>query len=118
MEFAKTWTMVVLLALVVLLVSGADHWTTYLCLRDPVVGWTVTEANPISAWLFENVGLSSGLWLDTVATVAGMLFLIRTRMVPEEVKLLFLAVVIGSTAYAVDNNLDAIFQLGLSPFGS
>ena len=109
--------MVVFLAFVVVLVSAADHWTTWLCLRAPVAGWQVTEANPISAWLFEVVGLSQGLWIDSVATVAGMVFLIRTSLVPEEVKVLFLAVVVGSTAYAVDNNLDAIFRLGLSPLG-
>ena len=118
MEFAKNPPMVVVLAFLVLVVSGADHWTTYLCLRDPVVGWNVTEANPISAWLFLTIGLGSGLWMDTLATVLGMGFLIKTRMVPEEVKLLFLAVVIASTAYAVDNNLDALFQLGISPLGS
>lgn len=109
--------MVVTLALLVLLVSAADHWTTYLCLRSPVAGWQISEANPISAWLFEVIGLSPGLWLDSVATLVGMLFLIRTPLVPEEVKLLFLAVVVGSTAYAVDNNLDALFRLGLSPLG-
>ncbi|MAE96882.1 MAG: hypothetical protein CL910_19715 [Deltaproteobacteria bacterium] len=109
--------MVVTLAFLVLLVSAADHWTTYLCLRAPVAGWQVAEANPISAWLFEVIGLSPGLWLDSVATLIGMIFLIRTPLVPEEVKVLFLAVVVGTTAYAVDNNLDALFKLGLSPLG-
>ena len=109
--------MVPILALFVLLVSAADHWTTYLCLRAPVDGWRVLEANPISAWLFEWVGLGGGLWIDSVATLAGMAYLIRTPRVPEEVKLLFLTVVVGSTAYAVDNNLDALFRLGLSPLG-
>ena len=33
------------LALLTVLVSAADHWTTYLCLRAPVAGWNVTEAN-------------------------------------------------------------------------
>ena len=109
--------MVVILALVVLLVSAADHWTTYLCLRAPVEGWQVTEANPLSALLFETVGLAEGLWIDTALTVAGMTFLVRTLLVPEEVKLLFLAVVIAATGYAVDNNLEAIYRLGLSPLG-
>lgn len=116
-ELAIPCPMVAALAMLVLLFSAADHWTTYLCLRSPVNGWQVTEANPISAWLFQLIGLSPGLWIDTVATVIGMIFLVRTRLVPEEVKLLFLAVVVGSTAYAVQNNLDALFQLGLSPLG-
>ena len=41
----------------VLLASAADHWTTYLCLRAPVSGWVVTEANPITAWMFQQFGL-------------------------------------------------------------
>lgn len=109
--------MVVFLALFVLAFSAADHWTTYLCLREPVLGWQVTEANPISAFLFEVIGLGPGLWIDTVATLIGMAFLVRTRLVPEEVKVLFLFVVVASTAYAVQNNLGALHQLGLSPLG-
>ncbi len=109
--------MVVTLAFLVLLVSAADHWTTFLCLDRPVAGWTVTEANPISRWLFEAIGLAPGLWIDSAVTLLGMLFLVRTRLVPEELKVLFLAVVIASTAYAVHNNLGALYELGLSPLG-
>ena len=116
-ELATFAAMIPLLAWTVLLVSAMDHWTTYLCLRQPVSGWQVTEANPISAWLFQMVGLNQGLWLDTAFTVLGIAFLVRTRRVPEELKLLFLAVVVASTAYAVHNNLEAIYRLGLSPLG-
>jgi len=105
------------LAAVALVVSLADHWTTYLCLRSSVAGWSVLEANPLADWLFSTVGLAQGLLVDTTLTVAALVFLVSTRRLPEAVKLLFLGVVIASTSYAVANNLEAIFRLGLSPLG-
>ena len=107
--------MVVVLALLVLLASAADHWTTYVCLRIPLAG--VSEANPLSRWMFAGLGLAPGLWLDSLVTVVGMAFLVKTRLVPEELKLLFLTVVLFGTGYAVHNNLGAIRQLGLSVVG-
>jgi len=98
-----------------LLASAADHWTTFLCLQYPLEG--VTEANPISRWLFAGIGLAPGLLLDSLVTILGMTFLVKTRLVPEELKLLFLGVVLVGTGYAVHNNLGAIQQLGLSIFG-
>ena len=109
--------MLPLLSGFVLLFSAADHWTTYLCLRAPVAGYEVLEANPIAAWLFAQLGLVEGLLLDTVLTVAALTFLLRTRRVPRGLKTAFLVGVIGGTAYAVHNNLDAIYTLGLSPLG-
>ena len=50
-----------ILALLTLFMTAADHWTTWLCLHRPVEGWKVTEANPISDWLFGAVGLVPGL---------------------------------------------------------
>lgn len=107
--------MVVVLALLVLLASAADHWTTWVCLRTPLAG--VSEANPLSRWLFAGLGLAPGLWFDSLVTVIGMGFLVKTRLVPEELKLLFLTVVLFGTGYAVHNNLGAIRQLGLSVVG-
>ncbi len=107
--------MVVVLALLVLLASAADHWTTFVCLQNPLEG--VTEANPISRWLFAGIGLAPGLWLDSLVTLLGMTFLVKTPLVPEELKVLFLSVVLFGTGYAVHNNLGAIQQLGLSVLG-
>ncbi len=107
-----------LLAAVTLLLSAADHWTTYLCLRSPVAGFDIAEANPFSAWLFESVGLIEGLMIDSLLTIAAMAFLIVTRRMPHAAKLAFLVVVIGWTGFAVANNLRAIFVLGLSPLGA
>jgi hypothetical protein len=107
-----------LLAIASLLLSAADHWTTYLCLRSPVEGWLVSEANPISGWLFETLGLVPGLMVDSAVTVIAVVFLVTTRMLPRIVKGAFFVFVIGWTAYAVANNLEAIRSLGLSPFGA
>lgn len=107
-----------LLAIAALLLSAADHWTTYLCLRTPVEGWLVSEANPIADWLFENLGLVPGLMVDSAVTVVAVAFLVTTPLLPRPVKGIFFVFVIGWTAYAVANNLEAIRSLGLSPLGS
>jgi len=107
-----------LLALLTLLVSAADHWTTYLCLRRPVAGWDVVEANPLADWLFAAAGLVPGLMIDSVITVAGVGFLLVTSTVPGFAKGLFFCFVIAWTGFAVVNNLQAIEALGLSPLGT
>lgn len=106
-----------LLATVTLLLTAADHWTTYLCLRHPVDGWTVTEANPIAEWLFSKVGLVPGLLVDSAITVWAIAFLLTTQRFPRSLKVGFFGLVVLWTAHAVVNNLQAIASLGLSPFG-
>jgi hypothetical protein len=105
------------LALLTLLVSAADHWTTYLCLSQPVAGWSVTEANPLADWLFSSVGLVPGLAIDSFLTLCGVGFLLTTRQVPSLAKGFFFMMVIAWTVFAVLNNLQAIDALGLSPIG-
>ena len=105
------------LAIATLALSAADHWTTYVCLRNPVSGWLVTEANPISEWLFQAVGLIPGLLVDSAVTVAAVAFLLTTRRVPNFVKKGFLTLVVVATGYAVINNYRAIEALGISPLG-
>jgi len=107
-----------ILAILTLLVSAADHWTTYLCLRTPVAGWRVTEANPIADWLFESYGLVEGLMIDSAITLLAVAYLLTTRKVPRLAKGMFFAVVIAWTGFAVLNNLQAIQALGLSPLGA
>jgi len=68
------------LAIATLALSAADHWTTYLCLRSPVLGWQVTEANPISQWLFEAIGLVPGLLLDSAVTASDAVLELRERL--------------------------------------
>lgn len=106
-----------LLALFTVAVSAADHWTTYLCLRAPVDGWEVAEANPLAEWLFQSVGLVPGLMLDTAVTIAGISFLLVTGSVPALAKRLFFSLVILWTTLAVVNNLRAVEALGLPLLG-
>jgi len=106
------------LALLTLVLSAADHWTTYLCLRSPVEGWQVTEANPISQWLFGGMGLVPGLILDSVVTVIAVVVLLTTSRVPPAAKGAFFGLVVATTGYAVMNNIEALTALGLSPLGS
>ncbi len=103
------------LAATALVLTGADHWTTYLCLRRPVSGWEVTEANPMADWLFQSAGLLPGLAIDSVITLAALAFLLATPAVSHRVKVCFLGVIASSTAYAVINNLNAIHAIGLWP---
>lgn len=110
--------MVHLLASLALLFSLADHWTTYLCLRGAVAGWEVTEANPLAAWLFERFGLAEGLLIDTLVTALVLTFLVRTSRVSRAAKMAALGVLIGTTSWAVANNLEAVERLGLSIMGA
>ena len=107
-----------ILALLTLFLTAADHWTTFLCLRRPVSGWQVTEANPIAEWLFDSMGLLPGLVLDSVVTVAAIAFLLTTGLIPRTAKGVILTVVVAWTGYAVVNNLSAIATIGLSPLGA
>jgi hypothetical protein len=106
------------LAFLTLFVSAVDHWTTYVCLRSPVPGWQVEEANPVAGWLFLHTGLVPGLLIDSAITVAGVAFLLTTSSVPLAAKCVFFAIVIGWTTLAIVNNFQAIDALGLSPFGT
>jgi hypothetical protein len=106
-----------LLALLTLLLTAADHWTTYLCLRTPVPGFEVSEANPIAAWLFRSLGLGPGIALDSAVTLAAMAFLVSTAVIPRAAKRTFLLVVLSWTGYAVMNNLQAMSAMGVWPMG-
>jgi hypothetical protein len=106
-----------ILALLTLLLTAADHWTTYLCLQSPVPGFEISEANPIADWLFRSFGLVPGILVDSAVTVAAMGFLVWTALIPRTAKRVFLLVVIGWTGYAVVNNFHAILAMGISPLG-
>ncbi|HXV37253.1 MAG TPA: hypothetical protein VEC18_08890 [Myxococcota bacterium] len=106
-----------LLAFATLALSAIDHWTTYLCLREPFAGWEVTEANPLSSWLFQTVGLVPGLLVDSALTIAAVVFLLKTTRLPLPVKHGFLGLVVLATAVAVVNNYRAIDALGISVLG-
>jgi hypothetical protein len=109
--------MLPVLVTVALLLSAADHWTTYLCLSQEAPGVEVSEGNPLAAWLFTTLGLTGGLVVDTLVTVAALAFLAVSDSVPRWVKYAFLCGLIGATTLAVANNLGALTALRLAPFG-
>ena len=106
------------LVILILLLTGADHLTTWLCLRDPVAGWIVTEANPVADWLFARLGLVQGLLVDSLITVAALVYLATTTFFTPRLRTAMLSFVALITSYAVVNNLFAIAELGIGPFGA
>ena len=107
-----------LAAALALLAALLDHWTTWLCLRSPIPGWEVSEANPLAAWLFGSVGLAEGLWLDSVVTLGAVLLVARTHRVSRAVKLALLGLLIVTSGFAVANNFEVLQRLGLSASGT
>lgn len=104
------------LTLLTLLLTCADHWTTYLCLRAPVDGWLVTEANPFAEWLFQWAGLNAGLLIDSAVTLVAIVFLATTSVFDRSIRTSLMAILAISTGYAVVNNLGAISRMGLAPW--
>ena len=105
------------LALLILALSAADHWTTYLCLRAPNTGWEVTEANPIADWLFGSVGLVPGLLVDSGITIAAVVFLVHTKRLSAGMKYGIFGLIAFVTGVAVVNNLGAISAIGIPILG-
>jgi hypothetical protein len=106
------------LAGLTLVLTAADHWTTYLCLRGPVQGWNVSELNPLAQWLFSTFGLVPGLMIDSTVTLIAVAFLTSTALFPRSAKSICFGILVVSTLWAVINNLHAIEVLGLSPLGA
>jgi hypothetical protein len=102
------------IATITLVLTTADHWTTYLCLRKPIHGFEVIEANPVADWLFGSVGLIPGLLFDTTITLLALAFLVFTTQLSEIVKYGFLTLTCCATSFAVANNLQAMSAMGIS----
>lgn len=104
------------LTLTTIALTALDHWTTYVCLRSPVDGWVVSEANPIADLLFRLAGLGPGLAIDSLVTLAAVFFLFTTRLFSHTSKIALLAIITLTTGYAVFNNLGAINRMGIAPW--
>ncbi|HTO71687.1 MAG TPA: hypothetical protein VMR31_17640 [Myxococcota bacterium] len=102
------------LGMLVVLLNVADNTTTFLCLRAPVPGYEVSEANPAAAWLFGTIGLVPGLAFELVVTSSAIAFLVMTTHVPPRVKLALLFVLAALPAWAVINNTMVIRTTGLA----
>jgi len=92
------------LGVLVVLLNAADNATTFLCLRAPVPGFDVFEANPAAHWLFDFMGLLPGLVFEMAVTTLAVGFLVATSHVPPRIKLALLIVLAALPAWAAINN--------------
>jgi hypothetical protein len=101
------------LGLLVVLFNLADNTTTFLCLRAPVDGFEVIEANPLARWLFESVGLVEGLVFEMLLTTAAIAFLVLTDRISARTRLALLVALILLPAWASFNNFLVMRAVGL-----
>ena len=102
-----------LLGILAVVLNLLDNTTTFLCLRAPVQGFEVFEANPVARWIFEAVGLIEGLMIETVITTAAVAFLVLTPRIPRNARVALLLVLALLPAWAVANNMQVIYEIGL-----
>lgn len=95
----------VFLGVVVVLLNLADNATTFWCLREPVQGFEISEANPFARWLFGALGLGPGLAAEMLVTSAAVAFLVCTTRLARRPKLLLLTLLAVLPAWATLNNL-------------
>ena len=102
-----------LLGATVLLLNLADNATTFLCLRAPVESFVVFEANPVARWLFDGVGLAEGLALEMILSMVAVVFLVLTNRIQRRTKLVLLSALAALPAWAVANNMQVMFEVGI-----
>jgi hypothetical protein len=93
-----------LVGALVVTMNLADNATTYLCLRAPVEGYEIVEANPVAAWLFAQIGLLPGLVFEMAVTTGAIAFLVATERISPRVKLAVLIVLAVLPFWAAINN--------------
>ena len=105
MQVAMGWAVV--------LFNLLDNATTFVCLRDPVPGYAVVEANPIARWMFDSIGLVQGLLLETLVTSVAVAFLVLSPRIPKHIRTGLLALLIVLPAYAAANNYMIMQTIGI-----
>ena len=100
-----------MLAALAFLFNAADNLTTYLCLRSPIDGIEIYEANPLAAWGFHLIGLEAGLWIETVLCGAAIAFLLHSPLFSLRARMALLAVLAALPAGAAANNLLVMREL-------
>ena len=104
------WT----LTIVFIALQLADFYTTWACLHQPIPGWEALEINPISALLFERLGLVPGLVLDTTLGTGVIVWLARVRYLKYRLKIGLLVFLTFITACAVVNNYYNMVKMGIA----
>lgn len=92
-----------------------DNWSTWICLRAPVLdsGDVLTEANPAARWIFHVLGLEVGLLLSYIITVYCLILIVRTEILRDWQKVVVLGFLCLLAGWAAWNNLGLIVELGL-----
>lgn len=101
------------LGFVVLVLNLIDNATTFVCLRAPIPGFEVIEANPFARWLFDSIGLLPGLLLETLVTTLAVAFLVVSTRISPRIRLALLAVLSALPAWASLNNLEVMRAIGI-----
>ncbi len=101
------------LGLAVVVFNLLDNATTFLCLRSPVDGFEVVEANPFARWVFDSIGLFPGLVFETLVTTATVAFLVLTPRLSPALRYAVLAILTALPAWASVNNLLVMQAIGL-----
>jgi hypothetical protein len=104
------WTLIA----VFMAVTLADSYTTWACLRAPISGWEVIEANPASAWLFASLGLVPGLVVDGLGTVLVLGWIGYTKIITPKFKSAFLLLLIAASGWAAYNNYQGMIDMGIA----
>lgn len=97
---------------IVFVLSLLDNYTTWIILREPIVGWNVVEANPIARAVFNAIGLELGLVADTIFTTVACAWGYHTKVCTENTKLFWCAILAVVSLFAVVNNTRAIIVTG------
>lgn len=105
------------LALLGATLNTLDNWTTYLCLRNPVQGFVITEANPVARFTFEQMGLVPGLVFEYALTLLALVFVVWTHRLPGLFKVFLLGVLCLLAGGAAWNNFQVIQEVGLDILG-
>ncbi len=92
-----------------------DCVSTYLCLTTPPPeGIAVWEANPVSEWMFQHLGIVSGLAIFVLAKGIALIIVWKWAHVSPGHMLLFLILMSGAilvTAYVNYNNFYIYYLL-------
>ena len=111
---AVSRTLLVILCVVFALVVG-DCVSTYLCLTAPVLEEIeVWEANPLSEWLFQTIGLVPGLLAFVAVKAAGLVIIYHWGKRSPGECLLWSVMMVGAaliTAYVNYNNFYIYYLL-------
>lgn len=101
------------LAALALLLAGLEKWATYACSQASLDGLALAEVNPMSAWLLGAIGTLPALAVEVLVTLAVVIFLVRTRLLPGAARAALLLAIAALTAAGTGATLGRVAALSL-----